>query len=76
MKVLRDKEKVDAVSKEKLSNGIGFAEVGDESLAKFAIRYLNNMELVPKKGLIVDYSLEDARILHKRQVKQEKFLKK
>lgn len=59
-----------------MSSGIGFAEVGDAALAKFAIRYLNNMELVPKKGLIVDYSLEDARMLHKRQVKQEKFLKR
>lgn len=34
------------------------------------------MELIPKKGLIVDYSTEDARALHKRQVKQEKFLKR
>lgn len=61
VKVLRDKEKVDALTKEKLSNGIGFAEVENEELAKYAIMYLNNMELVTNKGLIVDYSLEDAR---------------
>ena len=38
----------------------------------FAIRYLNNMELVPNKGLISDYSLEDARALHKREKRLER----
>ena len=51
---------------------MGFAEFDDESLALFAIRYLNNMELVPTKGLISDYSLEDARVLHKREKKLER----
>lgn len=51
---------------EKLSSGMGFAEFGDEDLALFAVRYLNNMQLHNEKGLVVDYSLEDARALHKR----------
>jgi RNA recognition motif-containing protein len=60
IKVLRDKEKLTATG-ESLASGIGFAEFADENLAQFAIRYLNNMELATSKGLIVDYSLEDAR---------------
>lgn len=59
VKVLRDDQKKDAGTGESLSNGIGFAEFYDEQISLFAIRYLNNMELVDKKGLIVDYSLED-----------------
>jgi len=46
---------------------LGFAEFGDEDLALFSLRYLNNMELVTGKGLIADFSLEDARALHKRE---------
>lgn len=38
----------------------------------FAVRYLNNMELVTNKGLIVDFSLEDARQIRKRELKQDK----
>lgn len=30
------------------------------------------MELVANKGLIVDYSLEDVRVLHKREVRLDK----
>lgn len=69
--MLRDDQKTDAEG-EKLASGIGFAEFSDESLAIFAIRYLNNMELVANKGLIVDYSLEDARALHQREKRLEK----
>jgi hypothetical protein len=54
---------------------LGFAEFEDEALALFAIRYLNNMELVPNKGLIADYSLEDARVLHKREQRFERLKK-
>ena len=52
-------QKVNTESGEKLSTGLGFAEFIDEKIAAFAIKYLNNMELVDGKGLIVDYSLED-----------------
>ena len=38
----------------------------------FAVRYLNNMELVPTKGLISDFSLEDARALFKREKRLER----
>jgi hypothetical protein len=72
VKILRDEQKVDTSSGEKLPSGIGFAEFDDENLALFAIRYLNNMEIVPNKGLISEYSLEDARALHKREVRLEK----
>ena len=67
MKVLRDEQKVDVATGEKPASGIGFAEFDDEALSLFAIRYLNNMELISSKGLIVDYSLEDARALHTRE---------
>ena len=69
MKVLKDKEKVDKESGEALSSGLGFIEFESADVAKFAIRYLNNMELIKGKGMIVDYSLEDARALHKREKK-------
>lgn len=72
VKILRDEQKVDTSTGEKLPSGIGFAEFDDEALALFAIRYLNNMEIVPSKGLISEYSLEDARALHKREVRLEK----
>ena len=71
VKILRDEQKLDA-NGDKLPSGLGFAEFDDESLALFAIRYLNNMELVPTKGLISDYSLEDARALHKREKRLER----
>lgn len=57
---------------EKLASGLGFAEFDDEDLALFALRYLNNMQIVTNKGIIADFSLEDARALHKRELKQEK----
>lgn len=55
-----------------MASGLGFAEFEEEDLALFALRYLNNMELVTNKGIIADFSLEDARAIHKREVKLEK----
>lgn len=72
VKVLRDEQKLDTATGEKLASGIGFAEFDDEALALFAIRYLNNMELVPTKGLIAEYSLEDARALHLREKRMDR----
>ncbi|CDW89490.1 ribosome biogenesis [Stylonychia lemnae] len=72
VKILRDQEKIDTQSGDKLASGLGFAEFGDEELALYALRYLNNMELVTNKGLIADFSLEDQRAIHKREVKFEK----
>lgn len=74
VKILRDENKVDSDSN-KLPSGLGFAEFDEEALALFAIRYLNNMELVPNKGLIADYSLEDARVIHKREQRFERVKK-
>ena len=72
VKILRDQEKIDSASGDKLASGLGFAEFDEEDLALFALRYLNNMELVTNKGLIADFSLEDARALHKREQKLDK----
>ena len=72
VKILRDQEKIDTASGDKLASGLGFAEFDEEDLALFALRYLNNMELVTNKGLIADFSLEDARALHKREQKLDK----
>lgn len=55
-----------------MASGLGFAEFDDESLALFAIRYLNNMEIGGSRALIVDYSLEDVRALHKRDKRIER----
>ena len=74
VKILRDENKVDTQG-DQLPSGLGFAEFEDEALALFAIRYLNNMELVPNKGLIADYSLEDARVIHKREQRFERLKK-
>ena len=69
VKILKDQEKVDVATGETLASGLGFAQFEDEDLSLFAVRYLNNMELVPNKGLVVDFSLEDARQIRKREIK-------
>ncbi len=38
----------------------------------FGVQYLNNMQLHNDKGLIVDFALEDARVLHKREMRLQK----
>jgi RNA recognition motif-containing protein len=55
---MRDQQKEDGKG-EALPSGLGFVEFTNEDLALFAVRYLNNFEVVPKKGLIVDFSMED-----------------
>jgi hypothetical protein len=76
VKVLRDEQKTDGATGEKLASGLGFAEFDDEKLTLFAIRYLNNMELTGQgRGLVVDFSLEDARALHEREKRMEKIKK-
>ena len=57
-KIMRDEQKTDT-SGESLPSGQGFVEFTTPELALFAVRYLNNMEIVAKKGLIVDFSMED-----------------
>ena len=58
VKVLRSEQKKDKDGNE-LPSGIGFAEFYDNKITEYAINYLNNLELITDKGLIVDYSLED-----------------
>ncbi len=45
VKILRDGEKTDKATGEKLASGIGFAEFNNEDLSLYALRYLNNLEL-------------------------------
>lgn len=59
VKIMKDEQKTDTVTGEALPSGQGFVEFTNEDLALFAVNYLNNMEIVPKKGLIVDFSMED-----------------
>ena len=75
VKVLRDEEKLDQATGEKAASGLGFAEFAEEDLANYAVRYLNNMELVQGKGIIADFALEDARVLHKREQRRERQVK-
>ena len=73
VKVMKDGEKTDADTGASLGNGIAFVEFASEELAYYAVRYLNNYELVPTKGLIVDFSMEDQRALFKRKEKIERW---
>ena len=69
VKVLRDGEKTELDEKNqliKLSSGLAFCEFSEPEIALYAVRYLNNMQLNGVRGLVVDFSLEDARKLHAR----------
>ena len=86
MKILRDAEKTVAVNDEnpndlsaanlgksfKQSSGLAFVELSNEDAALYAVRHLNNLQLTPNKGLIVDFCLQDARKLYHRQLKLDK----
>ena len=48
-------------------------EFNREDLALFAVRYLNNLEIVANKGLIADFSMESQLALFKRKEKIEKW---
>lgn len=41
-------------------------------LALYAVRYLNNLEIAARRGLIVEFSMEDQRALFKRKEKIER----
>lgn len=58
IKVMRDEQKTDTAG-ESLASGQGFVEFTNPNLALFAVRYLNNLEIIPKRGLIVDFSMDD-----------------
>ena len=73
VKIMRDEQKTDADTNDALPSGQAFVEFTNEDLAMFAVRYLNNMEMVPQKGLIVDFSMEDQRALFKRKEKIERW---
>lgn len=58
VKVMRDGEKTDDKGQETPS-GQGFVEFTNPQLALYAVRYLNNLEIAARRGLIVDFSMED-----------------
>jgi len=70
---MRDEEKTDSLTGENLPSGQAFVEFKNEALALFAVHYLNNLEIVSNKGLIVDFSMEDQRALFKRKEKIERW---
>jgi len=74
VKILRDGEKTtldDVGNVEKIGSGIAFAEFSDPEYALYAVQYLNNMNLTTR-GLIVDFSLNDAQKLRMRDMRIEK----
>jgi RNA recognition motif-containing protein len=73
VKVMRDEQKQDPLTNQNLPSGLAFVEFANEEVAMFAVRYLNNFEVVPTKGLIVDFSMEDQRALFKRKEKIERW---
>jgi len=73
VKIMRDEQKTDAETNDALPSGQAFVEFTNEDLAMYAVRYLNNMEIVHSKGLIVDFSMEDQRALFKRKEKIERW---
>ena len=74
-KIMRDEQKTDTATGEALPSGQAFVEFTSDKLALFAVHYLNNMEIVSGKGLIVDFSMEDQRALFKRKEKIERWRK-
>jgi RNA recognition motif-containing protein len=74
-KIMRDEQKQDAETGNSLPSGQGFVEFSDEDLALYAVHYLNNLQVVATKGLIVDFSMEDQRVLFKRKEKIERWRK-
>lgn len=72
-KIMKDQVKTDSETGDALGSGIGFVEFSNEDLALYAVRYLNNYEIVSSKGLIADFSMEDQRALFKRKEKIERW---
>ena len=76
VKVLKDVDKtfVDPETQQvtNFSSGLAFVQFTDADIALFAVRYLNNMQLAGTRPLVVDFALDDARKLQKRQQKLEK----
>lgn len=68
IKVLRDANQLDKDDEPK-SKCVAFVEVCDVHIAKALINRLSNMKLNKRRGLIVEFALDDIRKLHKRQLK-------
>ena len=47
---MRDEQKTDSLTGESLPSGQAFVEFTNPDLALFAVRYLNNMEIVAKRA--------------------------
>lgn len=78
-KLLRDAEQIDIENEEvkSKSKGMGFVEVGDHDLALYLIRQMNNLIVNEKtnRGLILHFTIEDHRKIHKRELKLAKIKK-
>lgn len=75
VKMLVNSKEFDKNGKPK-SKCICFVELQDNHVAKFVIDKLNNHALKDGKGLIIDFALDDARRVHKREVKLERVKEK
>ncbi|KAJ1961910.1 RNA recognition motif-containing protein [Dispira parvispora] len=70
-KMVREKDRVDAKTQKLMSKGFGFVEFTQHAHALAVLRYLNNNPEVfgPKQRPQVEFAIENARILHKRELR-------
>jgi hypothetical protein len=72
---VRDKNKIDPATGKPVAKGYGFVEFSEHAHALIALRRLNNSAVAAKKHnggkrLMVDFALDDARIVRQRRIKQ------
>ena len=73
--LVRDKTKIDPATSLPLTKGYGFVEFTEHAHALLAVKHVNNSASVAKqhnagKRLMVDFALDDARIVRQRRIKQ------
>ncbi|KAJ1659853.1 RNA recognition motif-containing protein [Dispira simplex] len=70
-KLVREKDRMDAKSQKLMSKGFGFVEFTQHAHALAVLRYLNNNPEVfgPKQRPQVEFAIENARVLHKRELR-------
>ena len=76
-RLVTDKERVDPVTGKGESKGYGFVEFSETEHALAALRKLNNCPKTAKasngnKRLMIDFSVEDARIVRQRRIKADR----
>ena len=73
--LVRDKTKIDPETGKALTKGYGFVEFSEHAHALLAVRALNNCSETAKqhnlgRRLMIDFALDDARIVRQRRIKQ------